>query len=69
MNSIRVRPVAVKILVEAVLDDGETLTPIKMQPVEMTAAQFDEFDLDAQVAWVQGQIEAQREGQAPTPGD
>lgn len=69
MGDVRVRPVAVQVIVEAVLDDGESLTPVNMKPVEMTAAQFAEFDLDAQIDWVQGQIEAQREVQAPTAGD
>ncbi|WP_344003845.1 hypothetical protein, partial [Microbacterium paludicola] len=56
----RVRPVSVKVAIGAVLDDGETLTPMSMQPVEMTASQFAGFELAVQVAWVQEQIGAKR---------
>lgn len=61
MSTKRIRPIAVRVTVQAVVDDGESLTPIELQPVEMTASQFGEFDLDAQVAWVQEQIEAKRQ--------
>lgn len=49
---MRVRLVAVRLQVEAVSDDGETLTPLGLQPLTLTAGQWPTFDMGAYLAEV-----------------
>ena len=54
----RIRPVMVTITVEAVIDDGNTLTPIPLQPIQIPATIFEQFDLGEQVAVLQAQLDS-----------
>lgn len=59
--SARVRLVGVTLQLDVVTDDGETLTPVQVQPIPVTAAQWPAFDLEAVLA----EIQQQAIGQAP----
>ena len=54
----RIRPVMVTITVEAVLDDGETLKPIPLAPMQIPAGEFSRFNLEENMAHLQAQIDA-----------
>lgn len=55
---MKIRPVSVTVQVEAVLDDGENLTPVAVAPIRLNMDQFARFDLAAQIADLQGQLDA-----------
>lgn len=56
----RVRPVSVTVQIDAVIDDGDTLTPIRSRPVTIPARDWDAFSLDTAIAQMQEQTD-------PTP--
>jgi hypothetical protein len=51
----RLRLVGVTLQLDVVTDDGETLTPVRVQPIPVTAAQWPTFSLDAVLAEIEGQ--------------
>lgn len=55
----RVRLVTVTLHVEAVVDDGDTLAPIRIDPVKLTAAELARFDIAAELAQVEATINAE----------
>lgn len=54
----RIRPIVVMLQIEAVVDDGETLTPVQIAPIRLAPEQLAQFDLVAQLAQLQEQIDA-----------
>lgn len=68
-NVKRIRPVQVTVSIGAVVDDGETLTPVSVEPVAMSVAQFQAFNLAEQIGTLQAQLDAQRDqGAENSPG-
>lgn len=57
----RLRLVGVTVALDVVVDDGDTLTPIQVQPIPVTAAQWPTFDLAAVLAEIETQAVAQAE--------
>jgi hypothetical protein len=57
----RVRLVGVTLQLDVVTDDGETLTPVRVQPIPVTAAQWPTFDLGPVLAEIEAQAIAQGE--------
>jgi hypothetical protein len=59
---VRARLVAVSVQLELVTDDGvhDYVTPLPVQPIRVAAADWAAFDVDAQVADVQRQIDEVR---------
>jgi len=55
----RVRIVAAQVTLSVVLDDGETLTPIQVDPITLSGAQWAALDPAAIVADLQAQVDAQ----------
>jgi hypothetical protein len=55
----RARLVGLTISLDVVIDDGATLTPVQIQPVVVTAAQWPTFDMAAVLAEVEAQTGAQ----------
>jgi hypothetical protein len=62
--SPRVRLVGVTLQLDVVTDDGETLTPVRVQPIPITAAQWPNFSLDEVLAEIEQQAITQS---APAP--
>jgi hypothetical protein len=56
MSYKKVRPVSITITVQAVVDDGDTLTPVQIDPVQLTAAQYPGFDLVAELAGLESRL-------------
>jgi hypothetical protein len=46
------------LVVEAVVDDGDTLTPFPVEPLHLTTAQLATFDIDKALAPLREQVEA-----------
>lgn len=55
MSKVRLLKVALQITVA--VDDGDTLEEKTCEPVVLTPTQWAEFDLDAQIATLQAQID------------
>lgn len=53
----KARLVSVTVQLNAVADDGTTLHPLQIAPVNVTAADWPEFVLDGQLADVQRQLD------------
>jgi hypothetical protein len=51
----RARLVGVTLQLDVVIDDGETLTPVRVQPIPVTAAQWPTVDLAPVLAEVESQ--------------
>jgi hypothetical protein len=60
----RLRLVGVTLQLDVVTDDGETLTPVRVQPIPITAAQWPTFSLDEVLAEIEQQAITQS---APAP--
>lgn len=54
----RVRPITITVQVEAVTDDGEFLVPLRIDAVKFTVAEFEQFDLAAELAQIEEAINA-----------
>jgi len=54
----RVRIVRFVVAIEAVIDDGDNLTPLPLEPVPYAAADAARFDLDHIRAVLQRQVDA-----------
>jgi len=54
---VRARLVSVELRLQVVADDGETLTPVPVDPVAITAAQVDQLDIPALLAQIEQQIQ------------
>lgn len=52
----RTRLVAVTVQLDVVTDDGDTLTPVGVQPIRLTAAEWHQWSLDATVAEIDRQL-------------
>ncbi len=52
----RVRLVAVTLQLQVVVDDGTVLEPLQVQPITITAREWENFDLGAQVGDLQRQL-------------
>lgn len=52
----RARLVSVSVQLNVVADDGETLHPLQVAPVQVVANDWKHFDLDAQIADIQAQL-------------
>ncbi len=59
--AVRVRPISVTIHVEAVADDGVTLVPLQIEPVKLTASQFEHFSLVDEMAQIEESLIKQAE--------
>jgi hypothetical protein len=59
MSARRVRIIRFVVNIEAVVDDGEHLTPLTIQPVSYTAADATLFDLEQIQAIIQRQVDAE----------
>lgn len=66
--SARIRPVSVTLSIEAVVDDGEILTPVQIAPVRLMPAQLAQFDLIERIADLQAQLDAQAAAAPVPPG-
>ena len=64
----RVRIVRLIVNIDAVVDDGENLTPVTVQPVTLTAAEAGRFDVAAIAAQLQAQVDQQSADAEPPPG-
>jgi len=63
---MRARLVTAQVALQVVVDDGETLTPIQLEPITLTAAQWEGFDIRAALAGIQAQLDqAEQETQEP----
>lgn len=51
----RIRLVAVTVQLNVVSDDGDILTPLGVEPIQLTAAQWSEWQLDAVIAEIDRQ--------------
>lgn len=56
-ESPKARLVSVTVQLNVVADDGDTLHPLQIAPVNVTAADWPTFVLDAQLADVQRQLD------------
>lgn len=54
-SAARVRLIGLTVNLDVVTDDGETLTPVRVQPIAVTAAQWPSFDLRAVLADIERQ--------------
>jgi hypothetical protein len=68
MSARRVRIVRFVVAIEAVVDDGEHLTPLAVDPVPYLAADAALFDLEHIRAVLQRHVDGQDVG-APTPAE
>jgi hypothetical protein len=53
----RARLVTATVQLQIVADDGETLHPLQIAPIQVAASEWPTFDLNAQVADVQRQLD------------
>lgn len=58
----RLRLVGVVINLDVVDDDGDTLTPVQVQPIPITAAAWPTFDLGAVLAEIERQLRQEGDG-------
>jgi hypothetical protein len=56
----RVRLVSVQVELNVVLDDGTVLEPLRVQPIQVSAANWPGFDLDSELAQLQRQLDEAR---------
>ena len=54
---MRARLVTATVSLQVVADNGETLTPIRLEPITLTAAQWEGFDMRAALAGIQAQLD------------
>ena len=54
--SRRVRLIAVSLQLQVVVDDDDVLEPLQVQPITITARDWESFDLGAQIGDLQRQI-------------
>ena len=52
----RLRLVGITLSLDIVDDDGDTLTPVQVQPIAVTAAQWPTFDLAIVLAEIERQL-------------
>ena len=57
----RIRPISAQITLTAVVDDGDHLTPVVIDPMTVSAIDFPGLDLTAIVADLQKQLDAGQE--------
>jgi hypothetical protein len=63
-SASRARLVSVTVQLQVVADDGSTLHPLQVAPISVSAGDWPTFDVDAQMADVQRQLD-QREQLQP----
>lgn len=54
----RIRLVTATVAVHAVIDDGDTLTPVQVDPITLTPTQWQDFDLMDQLNALQAQLDS-----------
>lgn len=52
-----VRLVSVQLALNVVLDNGDVLEPLSLQPIQVTASAWPTFELEAQLADIQRQVD------------
>jgi hypothetical protein len=55
-QKLRARLVSVSVQLHVVADDGVTLHPIQVAPIQVSAAEWSTFSLEAQIADIQQQL-------------